>query len=136
MGDEHPSTPRRHLWRERVGWGWGKQNEYHLTLLAPALVCQLHILNQAQGVGECPQAKYGPLLDLAETVRLDRHKTTWLTGRQNGQRNDMPLEDLSSRPGTPPPPTCTDWPILWLRPWVQVGKVAVWAMGRYEVEVI
>jgi len=56
--------------------------------------------------------------------------------RQDGQRNDMPLEGLSARPGSPPLPTCTGWPILCLGPWVQVGKVAVWGMGRYEVEVI
>lgn len=111
--------------------------EPHFTPLARALVRRLRILSQAHGAGEWPQAEYGPLLDLADTVRLDHHETTWLTGSRHSQRGDMPLEGLTGQAWyTAPADLRPLLPILWLGQWVHVGKAAVWGNGRYEVEII
>lgn len=106
------------------------------TPWARALVRRLRILSQAHGAGEWPQAEYGPLLDLADAVRLEHHETTWLTGSRHSQRGDMPLEGFVGQAWyTAPADLRPLLPALWLGQWVHVGKAAVWGNGRYEVGV-
>jgi len=111
--------------------------EPHFTPLARALVRRLRILSQAHGAGEWPQTEYGPLLDLADAVRLDGHETTWLTGSRHSQRGDMPLEGLVGQAWYSSPDDLRPLlPVLWLGQWAHVGKAAVWGNGRYEVDVL
>lgn len=111
--------------------------EPHFTPFARALVRRLRILSQAHGAGEWPQAEYGPLLDLADTVRLDRHDTAWVATSRHSQRGEMPLEGLVGQAWYSADADLRPLlPILWLGQWVHVGKAAVWGMGRYAVEII
>ena len=103
--------------------------------LARAVVRRLRILSEVHGAGEWPQAEYGPLLDLADVVRLEHHETTWVGTTRRSRQGDMPLEGFVGQA----------WyasdadlrlllPVLWLGQWVHVGKGAVWGCGRYQVE--
>ena len=109
----------------------------HFAAVARALVRRLRILSQAHGAGEWPQAEYGPLLDLADTVRLDQHETTWVSTSRFSQRGEMPLEGLVGQAWYIAPTDLRPLlPVLWLGQWVHVGKAAVWGNGRYEVETV
>jgi hypothetical protein len=104
--------------------------------LARGIVRRLRILSQVHGAGEWPQPEYGPLLDLADEVRLEHHETTWVGTTRRTRQGDMPLEgfvgqawyasDVDVRPLLP---------ALWLGQWVHVGKGGVWGCGRYEMRV-
>jgi hypothetical protein len=109
----------------------------HFAPLARAIVRRLRILSQAHGAGEWPQAEYGPLLDLADTVRLDHHETTWVSTSRHSQRGEMPLEGFVGQAWYSATADLRPLlPALWLGQWVHVGKAAVWGNGRYEVGVI
>ena len=103
--------------------------------LARGIVRRLRILSQVHGAGEWAQSEYGPLLDMADQVRLEHHETTWIGGtRYSQQGGRMPLEgfvgqawyaaDGDLRPLLP---------VLWLGQWVHVGKGGVWGCGRYQI---
>ena len=106
----------------------------YFAAVARALVRRLRILSQAHGAGEWPQVEYGPLLDLADTVRLDHYDTAWVATSRHSQRGEMPLEGLAGQAWYSADADLRPLlPILWLGQWVHVGKAAVWGLGRYEV---
>lgn len=104
--------------------------------IARAVVRRLRILSQVYGSGEWPQAEWGPLLDLAETVTLEHSETTWLYARRYSQRGEMPLEGFVGQAWYA---TQNDLrpllPVLWLGQWVHIGKAAVWGNGRYALHI-
>jgi len=102
--------------------------------IARAVVRRLRILSQVHGAGEWPHTEWGALLDLADTVRLEHHETTWVSSQRRSKRGTMPMAgfvgeawytaDTDLRPLLP---------ALWLGQWVHIGKAAVWGNGRYAV---
>jgi len=101
-----------------------------------AVVRRLRILSQVHGAGEWPRDAWGPLLDLAETVRLEHHETMWLYSERHSRRGTMPLEGLVGQAEyTSGRDLRSLLPALWLGQWVHIGKAAVWGNGRYEVAV-
>lgn len=118
--------------KERGEW----VEEPRFSAVARALVRRLRMLSVVHGAGEWSQAEYGPLLDLAETVRLEHDETLWggytrrskSSGEQEVEGFIGPAwyaaeEDL--RPLLP---------ILWLGQWLHIGKGYVYGSGRYVVE--
>jgi CRISPR/Cas system endoribonuclease Cas6 (RAMP superfamily) len=105
--------------------------------LARAVVRRLRILSVVHGNGSWPQEEYGPLLDLAETVSLEHHETTWLRhARYSARGGAMPMEGLVGEAWYASDEDLLPLlPALWLGQWVHVGKAAVWGMGRYEIHV-
>ncbi|MBN1935623.1 MAG: CRISPR system precrRNA processing endoribonuclease RAMP protein Cas6 [Anaerolineae bacterium] len=106
--------------------------------LARAAVRRLRILSEVHGVGEWSHAGYGPLLDLADGVRLEHHETTWLCLPRHSQRGGwMATEGFVGQAwyvaeGDVRPLLAA----LWLGQWLGVGKGATWGGGRYEVQVV
>jgi hypothetical protein len=104
--------------------------------LARGVVRRLRILSQVHGAGEWPPPEYGPLLDLADEVRLEHHETAWVGTTRRTRQGDMPLEGFVGQAWY-----ATDGdvrpllPVLWMGQWVHVGKGGVWGCGRYEMRV-
>ena len=100
-----------------------------------AVVRRLRILSQVHGAGEWPQAEYGPLLDLAETVRLEHHETFW-TGyaRESQQAGRYEVEGFIGQAWYAGDDLRPLLPALWLGQWLHVGKGYVIGNGRYTVE--
>jgi len=100
-----------------------------------AVVRRLRILSQVHGAGEWPHAEFGPLLDLAETVRLDHHETFW-TGyarhSQRGGRHDM--EGFVGQAWYAGDDLRPLLPALCLGQWLHIGKGYVVGNGRYTIE--
>ncbi len=104
--------------------------------LARAVVRRLRILSEVHGAGEWPQAEYGPLLDLADGVRLEHHETTWMSQTRHSQRGGtMPLEGFVGQAWYASEADLRPLlPALWLGQWVGVGKGVVWGGGRYVLD--
>ena len=102
--------------------------------LARAVVRWLRILSEVHGAGEWPQAEYGPLLDLADTVQLEHHETTWIGTVRHSQQGDMPLEGFVGQAWYASEADLRPLlPVLWLGQWLHVGKGGVWGCGRYQI---
>jgi len=84
------------------------------------------------GAGEWPQAEYGPLLDLAETVRLEHHETFW-TGysRKSQQAGQYEVEGFIGQAWYAGDDLRPLLPVLWLGQWLHIGKGYVIGNGRY-----
>jgi hypothetical protein len=105
--------------------------------LARAVVRRLRILSEVHGAGEWPQEEYGPLLDLAEQVRLEYHETTWIGVRRHSEQGTMPLEGFVGQAWYVSSDDLRPLlPALWLGQWVHVGKATAWGNGRYGVHVM
>jgi hypothetical protein len=104
--------------------------------LARAVVRRLRILSEVHGAGEWPQPAFGPLLDLAEGVRLEHHETMWMrTARRSEQGGRMPLEGFVGQAWYASVADLRPLlPVLWLGQWVGVGKGAVWGNGRIKLQ--
>lgn len=106
------------------------------SAVAKAVVRRLRLLSVAHGDGEWPHDAYGPLLDLAETVRLDHHETQWThyvrESKQSGRyevAGFLGSAWYSSREDLRPL-----LPVLWLGQWLHVGKGYVLGNGRYQLQ--
>lgn len=100
-----------------------------------AVVRRLRILSEVHGAGEWPHEAWGPLLDLAEQVRLEHHETTWISAQRHSAQGVMPLDGLVGEAWYAAPVDLRPLlPALWLGQWVHIGKAAVWGNGRYEVK--
>lgn len=107
----------------------------HFRAVMRAVVRRLRLLSQVHGAGEWPQAEFGPLLDLAEMVRLEHDETFWTGYRRQPKRSSAretegfvgqawyASEDLSPL-----------LPVLWLGQWLHIGKWYVLGNGRYAIE--
>ena len=111
--------------------------EPHFPSLARAVVRRLRILSEVHGGGEWPQAGYGPLLDLADGVRLEHHETAWVSAlRHSQQGGTMPLEGFVGQAWYASSADLRPLlPALWLGQWLHVGKGTVWGNGRLTVDV-
>jgi hypothetical protein len=108
----------------------------NFTALARAVVRRLRILSQVHGAGEWPHEIWGPLLDLAETVRLEHHETSWQRRVRHSQRGAMPLDGFTGEAWYIAEEDLRPLlPALWLAQWVHIGKGTVWGNGRYAVEI-
>lgn len=100
-----------------------------------ALVRRLRILSLVHGGGEWPHEAYGPLLDLAEAVRLDHDETRWSGFTRYSHRSGE--QDVEGFLGQAWYRSQADLrpllPVLWLGQWLQVGKSYVVGGGRYEL---
>ena len=110
----------------------------HFRPWARALVRRLRILSVVHGAGEWPQAEYGPLLDLAETVRLEHDETFWNGYTRTSQRSGT--REIEGFMGQAWYASEADLrpllPILWLGQWLHVGKGYVLGNGRYRIEAV
>ena len=101
-----------------------------------AVVRRLRIVSAVHGGGEWPHEAWGPLLDLAETVRLDydeTHRTGYGRYSKRGGKHELggfvgqawytSEEDLEPL-----------MPALWLAQWLHIGKAHVFGNGRYMIE--
>jgi len=106
------------------------------SAVARALVRRLRILSEVYGVGVWPREDYGPLLDLADTVRLVHHETYWADyTRYSRQSGHYQVEGFLG----PAWYTTEDFrpilPILWLGQWLHIGKSYVIGSGRYQLQI-
>lgn len=97
-----------------------------------ALVRRLRLLSQVHGAGEWPQSAYGPLLDLAEAVRLE-HEETFIAGyeRRSGRAGHQEIEGFVGQAWYTGDDLRPLLPALWLGQWLQIGKGYVLGDGRY-----
>ncbi len=118
--------------KERGDW----VREPRFGPIAEAVVRRLRILSVVHGGGEWPREEYGPLLDLADGVRLDHHETAWVgydRFSQSSGKYDVDgfvgqawySSDADLRPLLP---------VLRLGQWLHIGKQYVLGCGRYNVE--
>jgi hypothetical protein len=113
---------------------WVETPEF--SAIARALTRRLRILSEVYGDGEWPHAEYGPLLDLADDVRLDHHETHWLDyARHSKQSGAYQVEGFVG----PAWYTAEDFrpllPVLWLGQWLHIGKSYVIGSGRYQLQI-
>jgi len=108
--------------------------------LAPimrALVRRLRILSLVHGAGEWPHEAYGPLLDLAETVRLEYDETHWSGFTRYSQRSgEQDVEGFVGQAWYGGEDLRPLLPVLWLGQWLHVGKSYVVGGGRYELAIL
>lgn len=103
--------------------------------VARALVRRLRLLSQVHGAGEWPQAEYGPLLDLAETVRLEHDETFWMGyTRRSESSGEQDVEGFAGQAWYAGDDLRPLLPILWLGQWLHIGKEYVLGSGRYVVD--
>jgi len=109
---------------------WVQEPEF--TAVMRALVRRLRLLSIVHGGGEWPQTEYGPLLDLAETVRLEHHETFW-TGyaRRSNAAGRQEVEGFIGQAWYAGDDLRPLLPLLWLGQWLQLGKSYVLGNGRY-----
>lgn len=102
-----------------------------------ALVRRLRLLSQVHGAGEWPQSEYGPLLDLAEAVRLE-HDETFVAGyeRHSARSGTQEIDGFVGQAWYAGDDLRPLLPVLWLGQQVQIGKGYVLGNGRYELAVI
>jgi hypothetical protein len=100
-----------------------------------ALVRRLRLLSLVHGGGEWPHEEWGPLLDLAEEVRLEHHDTLW-TGysRHSKTSGDQEIEGFVGQAWYAAADLRPLLPVLWLGQWLQIGKAYVLGNGRYAIE--
>ena len=112
---------------------WVKVPEFSAVMRA--VVRRLRILSQVHGAGEWPQAGFGPLLDLAETVRLEHHETFWSGySRQSKRGGDYEVEGFIGQAWYAGDDLRPLLPALWLGQWLHIGKGYVIGNGRYAIE--
>ena len=134
------SQPTRHLHLRFVSPTKIKQQGRvlrgpHFPALARAVVRRLRILSQVHGAGEWPHEEWGPLLDLADTVKLEHCETTWIPTQRRSRRGVMPLDGFTGEAWYAAEQDLRPLlPALWLAQWLHIGKNAVWGNGRYRVE--
>jgi len=118
--------------KERGAW----VEEPRFSAVARALVRRLRLLSVVHGAGEWPQAEYGPLLDLAETVRLEHDETLW--GGYTRRSKSSGEQEVEGFIGPAWYAAEGDLrpllPILWLGQWLHIGKEYVLGNGRYAIE--
>jgi hypothetical protein len=107
------------------------------TALARALVRRLRLLSLAHGGGEWPHQEWGPLLDLAETVRLAHHET-FVTryARHTKRSGDQKVEGFMGTAWYEADDLRPLLPALWLGQWLHIGKLYVLGNGRYSIEAV
>ncbi len=102
-----------------------------------AVVRRLRILSQVHGASEWPREAWGPLLDMAEQVRLEHHEIAWVETERHSRQGVMPLDGLIGQAWYVASVDLRPLlPALWLGQWVHIGKATVWGNGRYAVEII
>jgi hypothetical protein len=110
----------------------------HFRPVARALVRRLRLLSQVHGAGEWPQSAYGPLLDLAETVRLEHDECFWTGYARHSRRTGA--QQIDGFVGQAWYTSHADLrpllAILWLGQWLHVGKAYVLGNGRYTIETL
>ena len=113
---------------------WVETPEF--SAVARALTRRLRILSEVYGGGEWPHAEYGPLLDLADNVRLEHHETHWLDyARHSKQSGTYPVEGFVG-PAWYTAEDFRPWlPVLWLGQWLHIGKGYVIGSGRYRLQI-
>lgn len=100
-----------------------------------AVVRRLRLLSQVHGAGEWPQAEYGPLLDLAESVSLEHHEAFWTGYTRHSQRSGtQEIEGFAGQAWYAGQDLGPLLPALWLGQWLQIGKGYVLGNGRYAIE--
>lgn len=118
--------------KERGRW----VEEPRFSAVARALVRRLRLLSVVHGAGEWPHEEYGPLLDLAETVRLEHDETLW--GAYTRWSKSSGEQEVEGFIGSAWYTTEEDLrpllPILWLGQWLHIGKEYVLGNGRYSIE--
>lgn len=101
-----------------------------------ALVRRLRILSLVHGAGEWPHEGYGPLLDLAETVRLEHDETRWAGFARHSQRSgEQDVEGFVGQAWYGGEDLRPLLPYLWLGQWLHIGKSYVVGSGRYELKI-
>lgn len=112
---------------------WVERPEFSAVMRA--LVRRLRILSLVHGSGEWPHEAYGPLLDLAEAVRLDHDETRWSGFTRYSHRSgEQDVEGFLGRAWYSSPTDLRPLlPVLWLGQWLQIGKSYVVGGGRYEL---
>lgn len=108
-----------------------------LSAIMRALVRRLRILSLVHGAGEWPNEAYGPLLDLAEIVRLE-HDETRMSGftRYSQRSGEQEVEGLVGQAWYAGADLRPLLPVLWLGQWLQIGKSYVVGGGRYELQIM
>jgi hypothetical protein len=100
------------------------------------LVRRLRMLSVVHGAEEWPREEYGPLLDLAEMVRLDHHETTCAGYTRRSRRSGE--DEVEGFVGQAWYSGSHDLrpllPLLWLGQWLHIGKECVMGNGRYALE--
>jgi hypothetical protein len=116
--------------KERGAW----VKEPRFSAVMRAVVRRLRILSVVHGAGEWPQSEFGPLLDLAETVRLEHAETFWTERDRHSRRSgDYTLEGFVGQAWYAGDDLRPLLPVLWLGQWLHIGKAYVLGNGRYEV---
>ena len=108
-----------------------------LGIVMRTVVRRLRILSVVHGNGEWPHEAYGPLLDLADTVRLEYDETHW-TGftRYSVRSGEQDVEGFIGQAWYGGEDLRPLLPALWLGQWLQIGKSYVVGSGRYELKMI
>jgi hypothetical protein len=100
-----------------------------------AVVRRLRLLSQVHGAGEWPQVSFGPLLDLAETVRLEHAETSWMGYTRRSKRSGVQeMEGFVGQAWYAGDDLKPLLPALWLGQWLHIGKAYVLGNGRYVIE--
>lgn len=114
---------------------WVERPEFGTIMRA--LVRRLRILSLVHGGGEWPHEAYGPLLDLAETVRLEHDETRWAGFARYSQRSgEQEVEGFIGQAWYGGDDLRPLLPALWLGQWLQIGKSYVVGGGRYELTLL
>lgn len=99
-----------------------------------AVVRRLRLLSLMYGAGEWVDADFGPLLDVAETVRLEHDETQWLGYvRQSERAGVHPVEGFIGEAWYAGDDLRPVLPALWLGQWLHIGKFYVIGHGRYSI---
>jgi hypothetical protein len=119
--------------KQRGQW----MDEPGFSAVMRALVRRLRILSQVHGGGEWPQVEYGPLLDVAEDVRLEHAETIW-TERERYSKSSgrHRLEGFVGQAWYAGEDLRPLLPVLWLGQWLHIGKAYVMGNGRYTIEMV
>ena len=105
------------------------------SAIARALIRRLRILSEVYGGGEWPHAEYGPLLDLADNVRLEHHETHWSDyARHSKQSGAYQVEGFVGPAWYAAEDFRPLLPVLWLGQWFHIGKSYVIGSGRYKLQ--
>jgi|GEM_PF-684626 len=112
---------------------WVEEPEF--VPVMKALVRRLRLLSLVHGRGEWPHAKWGPLLDLAETVRLEHQEMLWAGyTRRSKTSGTQEIEGFVGQAWYAGEDMSPLLPFLWLGQWLHIGKGYVLGNGRYSIE--